>query len=92
MRRTTSHFVRLEEPDVATKKMLEVSLKAAREKYSEMEGEEPATAFKEDFKMWDEKHFNTADKKYVKELRDLLRAKVHNITAADFHPHDQSPY
>ncbi len=79
-----SHFKPLGDPEFATKRMLDVSMKEALRKHAEMGKEEIIVAFLEDFAAWEQKHFQAADKKLVREVRDLLMAKGVPVKRAAF--------
>ena len=70
----TSKLVRIEDPDAETRSVLDKFLKDRKERYNNMHGMQLFEEFKY-FKNQEVKHFQVADKNYVRGLRDLLLEK-----------------
>ncbi len=56
------------------------------DKYGSLGKDETAAAFKEDFYAWEERHFKIADKRLVRDVRDLLLAKGLHVRREAFSP------
>lgn len=76
------NFVKLENPDAASKRDLNLNIRAATAGYKDMNPERLRSSFQSYFDSWEQKHFEACDKSIVRELRNLLSSKDERVEIA----------